>query len=96
VFRPSSLAIHFSQHDIDAAENHHHVDHGMAQTQIFQDGEINKTRRVHMGAGSVPIPPSNDLESAVDLHVMPGNYIAIVRSKNNSTGNALVEFYELP
>jgi len=42
------------------------------------------------------IPPTDDLESAVDLHLMPGSYTAIVRGANNSTGNALVEFYELP
>ena len=42
------------------------------------------------------IPPTNDLESAIDLYLMPGNYTAIVRGNNNDTGNALVEFYELP
>ncbi len=42
------------------------------------------------------IPPTNNLESAVDLHLMPGNYTAIVRGKNNAVGNALVEVYELP
>lgn len=42
------------------------------------------------------IPPTNDLESAIDLYLMPGNYTAIVRGSNNDTGNALVEFHELP
>ena len=42
------------------------------------------------------IPPTNDLESAIDLYLMPGNYTAVVRGNNNGTGNALVEFYELP
>lgn len=42
------------------------------------------------------IPPSDDRESAIDVHLMPGNYTAIVRGKSNATGNALVEVYELP
>ena len=42
------------------------------------------------------IPPNDDRESAIDIHLMPGNYTAIVRGKNNTTGNALVEVYELP
>ena len=42
------------------------------------------------------IPPTDDLESAIDIHLMPGNYTAIVRGKNDTTGNALVEVYELP
>lgn len=42
------------------------------------------------------IPPNDDREAAIDVHVMPSNYTAIVRGKNNTTGNALVEVYELP
>jgi hypothetical protein len=42
------------------------------------------------------IPPNDDRESAIDVHLMPGNYTAIVRGKSNATGNALVEVYELP
>jgi hypothetical protein len=36
------------------------------------------------------------LESAVVQILPPGNYTAIVRGKNNTTGVALVELYELP
>jgi uncharacterized repeat protein (TIGR01451 family) len=42
------------------------------------------------------VPPTDDRESAVDVHLMPGAYTAIVRGKNDTTGNALVEVYELP
>ncbi|HKP93499.1 MAG TPA: hypothetical protein VJS88_06355, partial [Chthoniobacterales bacterium] len=42
------------------------------------------------------LPPNDDRESAIDLHLMPGRYTAIVRGKNDTTGNALVEAYELP
>ena len=39
------------------------------------------------------IPPSSDLESALVRDFLPGNYTAIVRGSNNTTGVALVEAY---
>jgi plastocyanin len=41
------------------------------------------------------IPPSNDMESAIVRNLAPGNYTAIVRGVNNTTGVALVETYGL-
>jgi hypothetical protein len=41
------------------------------------------------------IPPTNDFESAIDATLTPGNYTAIVSGKNNTTGVALVEIYDL-
>ena len=41
------------------------------------------------------IPPTNGLESAIDATLVPGNYTAIVQGKNNTTGVALVEVYDL-
>ena len=41
------------------------------------------------------IPPPNDLESALIATLAPGNYTAIVRGKNNTTGVGLVEVYNL-
>jgi len=41
------------------------------------------------------IPPSNNLESAIDTTLNPGAYTAIVRGKNNTSGVALVEVYDL-
>ena len=41
------------------------------------------------------IPPSNDLESAIVRNLAPGNYTAIVRGVNNTTGVAVVEAYAL-
>ena len=41
------------------------------------------------------IPPSNDLESAIVRDLAPGNYTAIVRGGNSTTGVALVEVYAL-
>jgi hypothetical protein len=41
------------------------------------------------------IPPSNDLESAIVRNLAPGNYTAIVRGVNGTTGIAVVEAYGL-
>ena len=39
--------------------------------------------------------PTNPAESAIIATLQPGNYTAIVRGKNNTTGAALVEVYDL-
>jgi hypothetical protein len=41
------------------------------------------------------IPPSNDLESAIDATLTPGAYTAIVRGNGDTSGVALVEVYDL-
>jgi hypothetical protein len=41
------------------------------------------------------IPPSDNKESAILMTLAPGNYTAIVRGLNNTTGVALVEVYHL-
>ncbi len=41
------------------------------------------------------IPPTNDFESALVQTLPPGNYTAIVRGKNSTTGVGLVEVYNL-
>jgi len=46
---------------------------------------------------AVGLAPSNAAESAVMLPlVRPGNYTAVLRGKNNTTGVGLVEIYNLP
>ena len=42
------------------------------------------------------LPPPNASESAIIIMKPTGNGTAIVRGKNNTTGNALVEVYRLP
>jgi hypothetical protein len=42
------------------------------------------------------LPPTNDLEAALVRTLAPGNYTAIVRGNNNTTGVGLVEAYHLP
>ena len=41
------------------------------------------------------LAPTNPFESAIVATLQPGNYTAIVRGVNNTTGTALVEAYEL-
>ena len=41
------------------------------------------------------IAPTNDLEAAIDVTLSPGNYTAIVKGKNNTSGVGLVEIYDL-
>jgi hypothetical protein len=41
------------------------------------------------------LPPPNDLEAAIVRTLVPGNYTAVVRGANNSTGIGLVEVYNL-
>jgi hypothetical protein len=41
------------------------------------------------------IPPTNDNEAAILATLVPGNYTAIVRGKNDTTGIAVVEAYNL-
>ncbi len=41
------------------------------------------------------IPPSHDLEAAIIASVPNGNYTAVLRGQNNSTGVAVVEIYNL-
>jgi hypothetical protein len=42
------------------------------------------------------IQPSHDAESAMIVALAAGNYTAVVRGKNNTTGVGLVEAYKLP
>jgi hypothetical protein len=41
------------------------------------------------------IQPTNDLESAIDATLIPGNYTAIIRGNNDTSGVGLVEVYDL-
>ena len=42
------------------------------------------------------IPPADDREPAIFATLVPGSYSAVVRGKNNTTGIAVVEAYNLP
>src|SRR6202030_4315436 len=38
---------YFAHYDIDAAENYHHVGNGVAETEVFENRQIDETRRTH-------------------------------------------------
>jgi glucose/arabinose dehydrogenase len=42
------------------------------------------------------VPPTNALESAIAISLLPGPYTAIVAGKNGGTGIGLVEVYNIP
>ncbi len=44
---------------------------------------------------STGIPPSDDLESAIEATLNPGSYTAVVRDLTNSSGIAVIEVYDL-
>jgi hypothetical protein len=41
------------------------------------------------------IPPTDDLEAAIDITLPPGNYTGIIRGNNGGTGIGLIEVYDL-
>jgi hypothetical protein len=41
------------------------------------------------------IPPTDNLESAIDATLLPGAYTAVVRGKNSTSGVGLIEVYDL-
>jgi hypothetical protein len=41
------------------------------------------------------IPPTNDLESAIDIVLPPGAYTGLIRGNGGSTGIGLIEVYDL-
>src|SRR5207302_1412668 len=41
------------------------------------------------------LPPTNDLEPCIDVTLVPGAYTAILYGRNNTSGVALVELYDL-
>lgn len=56
----------------------------------WQDDPVQAAQIIATG-----LPPTDNLESAIDATLDPGAYTAIVRGKNNSTGVALVEVYDV-
>ena len=62
----------------------------IASNDNWRDDPVQEAEIIATG-----IPPSNDFESAIVRNFTPGNYTAIVRGVNNTTGVALVEAYGL-
>jgi hypothetical protein len=48
-----------------------------------------------MAITATGLAPTDDSESAIDATLAPGAYTAVVRGKNNTSGVALIELYDL-
>ena len=67
--------------------------HGPAGFTTITNDNWRSTQQAEIQATG--LAPTDDLESAIVANLTPGNYTAIVRGKNNTTGVALVEVYDL-
>ena len=56
----------------------------------WRDDPVQETAIIATG-----IPPTNDLESAIDATLNPGAYTAIVGGNGNTSGVGLIEVYDL-
>ena len=68
--------------------------HDVNGTAILFDDNWKDNQQTDIDATG--LAPSDDRESAMVALLPPGNYTAVVRGKNNATGLALVEAYNLP
>src|SRR5262249_26848324 len=84
-----SLTIDFSHHDIDAAEDHHHVGHGMAQAKIFKHSEINKTWRTDPIAIRIWSAIANQIKSELAFR----SFDAAVGFADGRTKRAELDFW---
>jgi hypothetical protein len=62
-------------------------------TLIVANDDWKETQQAEIAATG--LPPTNDNESAILMTLLPAPYTAIVRGKNDTTGVALIEVYEL-
>jgi hypothetical protein len=62
-------------------------------TLIVSNDNWKETQQAEIEATG--LPPTNDLESAILMTLQAAPYTAIVRGKNDTTGVALIEVYEL-
>ena len=67
--------------------------HDASGATIFMNDNWRDTQEAAIEATG--IPPNDDRESAIVATLDPGAYTAIVQGKNNTTGTALVEAYDL-
>ncbi|MEY2507044.1 MAG: hypothetical protein QOH01_1373 [Verrucomicrobiota bacterium] len=67
--------------------------YGSGPSPIASNNDWRDTQEASIKATG--IPPVNDLESAIDATLAPGNYTAVVRGKDGGSGVALVEVYDL-
>ena len=87
VLADSTLELHTTDnmgHDVVVATN----DNWKVDDQTHQSQQAAIT--------ATGIAPPHDSESAILRTLAPGNYTAILKGKNNTTGIALLEVYNVP
>ena len=67
--------------------------HGPAGFTTITDDDWIDTQQAAITATG--LAPTNDLESAILVTLAPGNYTAIVKGKNDTSGVGLVEAYDI-
>ena len=67
--------------------------HGPGSFQTITNDNWRDTQETQIKASG--IPPTNDLESAIDITLPPGSYTGIIQGKGGSTGIGLIEVYDL-
>jgi hypothetical protein len=67
--------------------------HGGSGFQTITNDNWRDTQEEQIKASG--IPPTNDLESAIDITLAPGPYTGIILGKNGGTGIGLIEVYDL-
>lgn len=67
--------------------------HDSAGGVIFSNDNWRDTQETAIGATG--LPPNDDREAAILATLQPGAYTAILQGKNSTTGNALIEAYDL-
>ena len=67
--------------------------HGSSAFGTIKNDNWRDTQEAQIKADG--LPPADDLESAIDATLPPGDYTALVAGKGNSSGIALVEVYDL-
>jgi hypothetical protein len=61
MFECSSLPVHFTEHDVDAAEDCDDVGDKMAARYFIDDAEIHETRPAHLYAERIRRPVTDDV-----------------------------------
>jgi hypothetical protein len=67
--------------------------HGPGAFQTITNNNWRDTQEAQIKATG--LPPTNDLESAIDITLVPGSYTGIIRGNGGSTGIGLIEVYDL-
>src|SRR5947199_8770769 len=81
-------AINLSHHDIDAAENYHHVSHGVAEAEVFQNRQVDETWRAH----TITIRVGSAIADQIETEFSFSRFDSSVRFAHRRTKRAHLHF----